>query len=109
MALENKGARIMHAFVPHRHRESGEAAASETRGFVWNWGWVYDLVIWFFVRLVLGGSEQEFRRMIADLAQLQPGETVLDVGCGTGTLALVAKERVGTTGQVCGIDPGPKQ
>ena len=99
----------MHAFVPHRHRESGEAAASETRGFVWNWGWVYDLVIWFFVRLVLGGSEQEFRRMIADLAQLQPGETVLDVGCGTGTLALVAKERVGTTGQVCGIDPGPKQ
>ena len=30
---------------------------------------------------------------------------MLDVGCGTGTLALVAKERVGATGRVSGIDP----
>ena len=45
------------------------------------------------------------RRTIADLAQLQPGEAVLDVGCGTGTLALEARERVGITGRVCGIDP----
>lgn len=43
--------------------------------------------------------------MIADLVRLQPGEAVLDVGCGTGTLALVAKKRVGETGRVCGIDP----
>ncbi len=78
-----KGARGMHVFVHHHRREPGKAAA-ETQGFVWNWGWVYDLVMWFFVRLVLGDSEQEFRQMIADLAQLQPGETVLDVGCGTG-------------------------
>jgi len=34
---------------------------------------------------------------------------VLDVGCGTGTLALAAKERVGPTGRVVGIDPGPRQ
>ncbi len=30
---------------------------------------------------------------------------MLDVGCGTGTLALEARERVGITGRVCGIDP----
>jgi ubiquinone/menaquinone biosynthesis C-methylase UbiE len=64
--------------------------------------WLYDsLARWFVSR----GREQEFRQTIVDLAQLQPGETVLDVGCGTGTQALLAYERVGETGRVCGIDP----
>jgi ubiquinone/menaquinone biosynthesis C-methylase UbiE len=64
--------------------------------------WWYDLIVrWF----VMHGKEHTFRRMTADLAQLQPGEAVLDVGCGTGTQALVAKARVGETGRVCGIDP----
>lgn len=64
--------------------------------------WVYDLMArWFVMR----GREQVFRRMAADLAQLQSGEAVLDVGCGTGTQALVAKQRVGAAGRVCGIDP----
>ncbi|GHO84014.1 class I SAM-dependent methyltransferase [Dictyobacter formicarum] len=51
------------------------------------------------------GRESTFRHMIANLAQLQSGETVLDVGCGTGTLALIAKEYVGETGCIAGIDP----
>jgi len=49
---------------------------------------MYDLILWVFT----GGHEQELRHAIADLAQLQRGETVLDVGCGSGTLALVAKK-----------------
>ncbi|GHO81778.1 hypothetical protein KSD_95490 [Ktedonobacter sp. SOSP1-85] len=64
--------------------------------------WWYDLLVrW----VVMSGKEHTFRQMAADVAQLQPGETVLDVGCGTGTQALVAKKRVGELGQVCGIDP----
>ena len=74
------------------------------RGFVWNWARRYDLLM----GVVTLGKEKVFRQRIADLARLQPGETVLDVGCGTGTLAVVAKKRVGATGRVSGIDPSPQ-
>jgi ubiquinone/menaquinone biosynthesis C-methylase UbiE len=80
---------------PHSH------AVSETRGVVWNWARRYDLLI----GLATLGRERAFRRRIADLAQPHPAETVLDVGCGTGTLAIVARERVGALGRVAGIDP----
>ena len=86
---------------PFHHRESDEMPAKETRGSVWNWARRYDLLIGF----VTGGREQAFRRRIADLVQLHPGEAVLDVGCGTGSLALEARQRVGKTGRVSGIDP----
>src|SRR5579864_5954048 len=85
-------------------RRQDEASAYKTRGFILNWGWFYDLITWLFTHLMFGGSEQALRQTTADLAQLQPGETVLDVGCGTGTLAMVAKERVDQTGRVSGID-----
>ena len=41
------------------------------------------------------------------LARLDAGDTVLDVGCGTGTLAIAAKKRVGSMGAVFGIDASP--
>ena len=83
-------------------RQQGKAPSPEKAGIVTISAWWYDLIVrW----LVMHGKERTFRRMTADLAQLQSGEAVLDVGCGTGTQALVAKERVGATGRVCGIDP----
>jgi ubiquinone/menaquinone biosynthesis C-methylase UbiE len=54
------------------------------------------------------GREGAFREKVIDLAHLRPGESVLDVGCGTGTLAIAAKRRVGSVGKVCGIDASPE-
>ena len=41
------------------------------------------------------------------LANLQPGERVLDVACGTGAVTRLAAERVGATGSVSGLDIHP--
>jgi putative ABC transport system ATP-binding protein len=84
---------------------SVRSPAPKTRGTVIDWGWLYDAVVWFFTR----GDEAALRHLIAGLARLRPGEAVLDVGCGTGSLALIAKQRVGDCGRVCGVDPGPRQ
>ncbi len=44
---------------------------------------------------------------VADAAQIQPGQRVLDVACGTGVLAREVSLRTGSTGAVMGIDPSP--
>jgi ubiquinone/menaquinone biosynthesis C-methylase UbiE len=64
---------------------------------------------WFFDTFLFHGKLRELRQRTANLAGLQPGEQVLDVGCGTGTLALEVQQRVGAAGRVVGIDPGTQQ
>ena len=44
---------------------------------------------------------------VADAAQIQPGQRVLDVACGTGILAREVASRTGPTGYVAGLDPNP--
>lgn len=62
---------------------------------------LYDAIVWFALR----GRERQLRQRILELARLRPGESALDVGCGTGTLAILAKAAVGGSGAVCGVDP----
>ena len=64
----------------------------------------YDLLLWLFT----ARRESVFREKMLRLAHLQPSESVLDAGCGTGTLAILAKRRVGPTGEVCGLDASPE-
>lgn len=60
----------------------------------------YDLLLF----LLTLGRESSLRRRILRLAHLMPGESVLDIGCGTGTTAIEAKRIVGPGGIVAGID-----
>jgi O-methyltransferase/aklanonic acid methyltransferase len=43
-------------------------------------------------------------RRLVELAELEPGQSVLDVATGTGAVLLPAAERVGPEGRVVGID-----
>jgi ubiquinone/menaquinone biosynthesis C-methylase UbiE len=78
--------------------------APATAGRVLHSAAMYDLLLW----LVSLGREHGFRERVLSLVRLEPGESVLDVGCGTGTLAIAAKRQVGSTGTVCGIDASPE-
>jgi ubiquinone/menaquinone biosynthesis C-methylase UbiE len=84
----------------HGTKEHGVKA---TTGVILHGAHLYDIIAWIFLR----GKERAFREKVADLARIQSGESVLDVGCGTGSLTIVAKRRAGA-GQVCGIDPAPE-
>jgi ubiquinone/menaquinone biosynthesis C-methylase UbiE len=64
----------------------------------------YDLRLF----LHTGGREGAFRRSLVELAGIKAGDRVLDVGCGTGSLAIAAAKVVGTAGSVVGIDPSPE-
>ena len=69
------------------------------RGVI-TWAGRYDLLMW----LITLGRETRFRELLLAPARLRQGENVLDVGCGTGSLALTAKRIVGPAGRVHGID-----
>jgi demethylmenaquinone methyltransferase/2-methoxy-6-polyprenyl-1,4-benzoquinol methylase/phosphoethanolamine N-methyltransferase len=83
------------------HDKTAQAEAPKTTGRVIHWARFYDLfgkLIWF---------DKAIREQLVALAAPAPGESVLDVGCGTGTLAIVLRSKV-REGEVHGIDASPE-
>ena len=85
----------------HFHSHDNPA---QTEGILIRWASSYD----FMTNILTLGQAGRLRKLTIDLALLKPGETVLDVGCGTGAVTIPAKRRVGTAGIAAGIDPAPE-
>lgn len=74
-----------------------------TAGRVLHGARFYDL----FGKIFTLGRDTAIRDTLIELAAPAAGDTVLDVGCGTGTLALALQAALGT-GEVHGIDASPE-
>lgn len=87
----------------HAHTHHHESPA-QTEGRLIRWAPYYDA----FVNIVTLGQAYRLRNLTVRNALLQPGENVLDVGCGTGGVTIPAKRQVGKNGSAAGIDPAPE-
>ena len=85
-------------------RSANTGSAPATRGRVIRWAGHYDQV----VSLLTLGRRTRLRKMTIALARIQPGDRVLEVGCGTGDVALAACAPAGPHGSVSGIDASPE-
>jgi ubiquinone/menaquinone biosynthesis C-methylase UbiE len=61
-----------------------------------------------YMKKITLGRENSLREMTVNMAQVKSGDYVLEVGCGTGTLTLAAKQQAGQSGKVFGIDIIPE-
>lgn len=85
---------------PHNHPDH-PASPVQTEGRLVPMARFYDGMVNF---LTLGQARR-LRTRTVELALLKPGESFLDVGCGTGGVTIPAKLQVGATGSAAGIDP----
>ena len=89
----------------HRlHNEPRIKNSPQTTGATIHWASQYDV----FSGLLGMGFNSPNSRMVIELANIKPGDKVLDVGCGTGSLTLTARSYVGPNGKVFGIDAAPE-
>ena len=79
--------------------------SESTRTYLPAAGYDWSLPLYDPIVKLLGGDKA--RMVLLDHAALRPGYRVLDIGCGTGTLATLIK-RFHPDVEVVGIDPDPK-
>lgn len=55
----------------------------------------------------VGFRENAYRKNAVKLLNLQPGDTVVEIGCGTGLNFQYFQEQIGPTGRIIGVDLTP--
>ena len=91
------------------HGKAATGHGHQTTGAVLEGGWRYDAEVWLMDRLVLRGRLRRLRARVLELAGIGPDRRLLDVGCGTGTLAIEAARSAGSGGRIAGVDPSASQ
>ncbi len=84
---------MMHATDPHRAPDRAAAIAQYRRRAA-----IYDLEL---------APFEPIRRLAVGALGLRPGDTVLDVGCGTGLSFALLQAQIGTKGRIVGIEQSP--
>jgi ubiquinone/menaquinone biosynthesis C-methylase UbiE len=92
-----------------RHGNGSHSHAQRTGGLLLDRGWRYDLEVWFFDTFVMHGEISRLRQKVLEATGFSADLRLLDVGCGTGTLAIQAARRFHGPGQVTAVDPAPRQ
>ena len=83
--------------INHLHRKP---AGAQPPGSMQGWARSYDRM----VSTLTLGKEAEFREATLELSEIQAGDAILEVGCGTGSLTLASKAKAGPGSEVFGID-----
>lgn len=74
--------------------------SSQIETFYGRWAGVYDIVATTLVPTA-------WRAQAVDACHLSPGDTVVELGCGTGANLPLLRDRVGPSGRVVGVDLTP--
>jgi ubiquinone/menaquinone biosynthesis C-methylase UbiE len=82
------------------HQSSHPAGHGRTIGNAHRYQWLTGL-------LFLGGRAAALQQLV-EAVGIQPGDQVLDVGCGDGLLTALAAAAAGPTGAAVGVDAAPE-
>lgn len=66
------------------------------------WAGVYDLAVYLYY--LVGMRTGHWRRLAVDALALRPGDTVVEIGCGTGLNFAPIERRIGADGRIIGVD-----
>lgn len=99
------GTASYHAARPIGHRDmtdSDERAREEARRTYDKGARYYDPTVWLYY--LAGMRIGLWRRMTIEALSLRPGDTVVEIGCGTGLNFHLLEQAIGNEGRIIGVD-----
>lgn len=64
--------------------------------------WIYEFAV--YCCYLLGFPIGRYRRLVVEALAAQPGDTIVEIGCGTGMNFPLLQEKIGTEGKIIGVD-----
>ena len=86
---------------PDMMKNDGQARI-EAREIYDKGAWYYDLTVWLYY--LAGMRIGLWRRKVIEALALQEGDTIVEIGCGTGLNFSLVEKIIGSKGRIIGID-----